>query len=116
MTDTIRVGWLGRMPGVATNPMAQYVRGKLLLRLRWYNPAAYLLQQTGTLTRDSTVEALREISIGDALWRSGRIQEARGWYWTSLNYDARPSAREAVFDRIARCDWRAALQMPAGDR
>lgn len=116
MPDTMRVGWLGRMPGAASNRIAHYLRGKLLLRLRWYNDAARALQQAGTLERDSTVEALREISIGDALLRGGRMQEAREWYWTSLNYDARPSAKEFAYDRIARCDWLAAEQVPVRDR
>jgi predicted negative regulator of RcsB-dependent stress response len=116
MPDTMRVGWLGGMAGQVPDPIRQYLRGRLLLRMRSYNQAAYLLQLAGTIVRDSVLEALRQTSIGDALLRAGRVQEAREWYWTSLNFDARPYAVEVINDRLARCDWLDAHQPPVRNR
>ncbi len=116
MPDTMRVGWLGGMAGQVPDPLRQYLQGRLMLRMRRYDQAAYLLQEAGTIVQDSVVEALRQTSIGDALLRAGRVQEARGWYWTSLNFDARPYAVEGINDRLARCDWLDAHQPPVRNR
>jgi tetratricopeptide (TPR) repeat protein len=105
MSDTARIGWLGMMAGTLPDPLRDYVRGRLLLRMGWYNEAAYTLLQVGTIAADSAVEALRQRSIGDALLRAGRTEEARAWYWTSMNYDARPYVQEIVYDRLEYCDW-----------
>jgi len=65
--------------------------------------------------QDSTLEAIRRVNLGDALVRSGRIQEAREWFWTALNYDSRPFAAQMVDDRLSRCDWLAnsTVSLPA---
>lgn len=116
MSDTMRVFWLGRVVLQMPEPLRQYLAGRVLLRMRLYNEAAYLLQQAGTIIQDSAVEALRQVSIGDALLRTGRVQEARAWYWTSLNVDARPYAVEVVNDRLSRCDWLDVHQPPVRNR
>ena len=110
MSDTARVVWLGAPANAVPDGIRQYLRGRLLLRMRAYGGAAYTLQEAGCIARDSTIEAMRQIAIADALWRAGRIQDARAWYWTSLNFDARPYAREVINDRLARCDWLAGVQ------
>jgi hypothetical protein len=112
MSDTARIGCLAMRTGDPGSQIARYMRGRLEMRLHRYNAAASVLREMGTVTRDSAMEAMRQVYIGDALLRSGRIQEAREWFWTSLNYDARPFAFEIVNDRLAQCDWLAAHRMP----
>jgi tetratricopeptide (TPR) repeat protein len=116
MSDTVRVGWLAMRAREIPDPLREYLRGRLMLRMRRYVEAAQLLVQAGTIVQDPVVEALRQVSIGDALLRAGSVQEARGWYWTSLNHDARPYAAAVVNDRLARCDWIESHQAAAGNR
>ncbi len=116
MSDTMRVARLWGMAGQVPDPLRQYLQGRLMSRMRRYDQAAYLLQEAGAIVRDSVVEALRQISIGDAMLRTGRVQEARGWYWTSLNVDARPYSVEVINDRLSRCDWLDAHQPPVRNR
>jgi predicted negative regulator of RcsB-dependent stress response len=113
MSDTERVGWLGAENNAVPYGLREYMRGRLVFRMRMYGAAAHLLQEAGYIGRDSTAEALRQLAIGDALYRAGRIQDARAWYWTSLNFDARPGAVALVNDRLARCDWMSAIQARA---
>ncbi len=108
-SDTARLVWLGTRKPAVPDRIRNYMRGRLLLRIRQYGGAALLLQEAGCLEQDSAMEALRHIAIGDALYRARRIQDARAWYWTSLNFNAQPYAREVVDDRLARCDWMAAM-------
>jgi len=116
MSDSMRELWLGTSARQMPDSLRLYLGGRLLLRMRRYPGAAYLLQRVGTIVQDSVVEALRQTSIGDALLRAGRVQEARGWYWTSLNADARPYATEVINDRLARCDWIDAHQATVRNR
>jgi len=113
MSDTVRVGWLGAAKNGVPYRLREYMRGRLMFRMHWYGAAARLLQEAGCISGDSTVEALRQIAIGDALFRAGKVQDARVWYWTSLNFDSQPYAVASVNDRLARCDWMAALQARA---
>jgi hypothetical protein len=105
MSDTSRIGVLAMRHEDRGQQIARYMRGRLEMRIRRYNDASAVLRGVGTITRDSTLEAIRRVNLGDALVRSGRIQEAREWFWTSLNFDSRPFAAQMVDDRLARCDW-----------
>lgn len=107
MSDTARIGLLAMKTGDRGQQIACYMRGRLEMRIRRYNAAAAVLRDVGTITRDSTLEAMRRMNLGEALVRSGRIQEAREWFWTALNFDSRPFAVQMVDDRLARCDWLA---------
>jgi hypothetical protein len=110
MSDTERIGWLAASDNAVPDRLWEYLRGRVALRLRWYGGAAVLLENVGCIEQDSTAEALRQVAIGDALCRMGRPQEARGWYWTSLNFNAQPYAMSVVNDRLSRCDWLTAIQ------
>jgi len=116
MSDSARVSWLGMMGGSLPDPLRSFLRGRLLLRMGLYDEAAYALLQAGTIADDPAVEALRQRSIGDALLRSGRTEEARAWYWTSMNYDARPYVQEIVHDRVEYCEWLGAQPPSSRDR
>lgn len=105
MPDSARIAWLAAEENGVPGRMRDYLQARVFLRMRRYDGAARLLENAGGIEQDSSIEAWRQVAIGDALVRGGRRQEARAWYWTSLNFDARPWAVEAVNDRLARCEW-----------
>jgi hypothetical protein len=108
MSDTARIGCLAMGADDKGTQIARFMRGRLEQRIHRYPSAASVLLNLDPITRDSTLETIRRVSLADALLRCGRLQEAREWYWTSLNYDHRPTAITRVDDRLARCDWLAA--------
>ncbi len=103
--DTVRALMLRQAIDGPGDALARYLLGRVFFRLGRYPQSAYMLQQAGAIDRDTLLEARRCVAIGDALERAGAYQQARRWYWVSLNADARPHARRVVDDRIARCDF-----------
>jgi len=104
--DSIRVALLDsvltRQP---TNVLARYLRGKVLFRLKRYDNVVDSLAPVSFMSSDTLLEAIRMKTIGKALFRLERFQEARMFFWQSLNAVSTPAAVNEVSDWIDRCGW-----------
>lgn len=86
-------------------PWLLYLRGRILLRRGDDRAALETLMRTNLEESDSQLEALRLRSLGQALFRMGRYEEARSTFWTSLNAAGGEAAEDDVNTWIDRCEW-----------
>ncbi len=86
-------------------PWLLYLRGRILLRLGDHQGALTALMQTNLEELDRQLEAIRLRSLGQALFRMGRYEEARSYFWTSLNVADAEAAEDDVNTWIDRCEW-----------
>jgi hypothetical protein len=83
----------------------RYLAGRLSLRLGRYAEAVDDLQSLEPGIGGAYIESLQLQSIGRGLFRQQRFEEARTYFWISLN--ARNTAQEihTVNDWVDRCEW-----------
>lgn len=107
-TDSVRLGMLdtliAREPG---NVSARYLKAKALMRLGKNDTAIALLQGLSFEKSDPHFESVRLKNIGRAFFQSENFDEARQWFWASLNYYDTEAAELEIYDWVARCEWMA---------
>ncbi len=86
-----------------------YLKGRVLLRLGRFDEAVETFSQLSL--ENGKVEAIRLKSIGYALFRLKRFEEAKSAYWRSLNTIATNVAKNEVDEWVERCDFFAQHQM-----
>lgn len=86
-------------------PWLLYLKGRIMMRLGEYAGALATLRQANLEDLDSQLEAIRLRSVGQALFRLGRYEEARRYFWTSLNAADAEAAEIVVNTWIDRCEW-----------
>jgi hypothetical protein len=82
-----------------------YLKGKVLPRLQQYEQTLGVLHQLDPGVPEKKLEAIRLKTIGYALFRMRRFQEAKASFWVSLNSFSTDVTRDDVNDWIDRCDW-----------
>jgi len=104
--DTVRIAMLDSM---VHDPLRHwlptYLKGKVLHRLQRYGETLRVLQQLDPGVPEKTLEAIRLKTLGSALFRMKRFQEAKVCFWVSLNSLATEVARDEINDWIDRCEW-----------
>ncbi len=83
----------------------RYLAGRLSLRLGRYAQAASDLQSLEPGIGGAYIESLRLQSLGKALFREQRFEEARMCFWISLNVRDTPQEMHTVNDWVDRCEW-----------
>jgi tetratricopeptide (TPR) repeat protein len=107
-TDSARLALLDSISLAGSNhPLLQYVRGKTLIRLSRYEDARHALDSLSADALPPRLTAERLRMLGFAALRLRAWQDARMYYWNSLNYHSTDAAIEEVNDRIAWCEWLA---------
>lgn len=105
-TDSLRVVRLDSMRGGRVHdPLPLYCKGRTLARMGRTEDALAALQIADMKQMDRRLEALRWRTIAEMLLRQGRIEDARGAFWTSLNYRADEVWRLRIGERLDRCEW-----------
>lgn len=83
--------------------LVHYLKGKALLRPERSADAVAVLQMSPA--GDSLLEAMRLNTVGLALFKQGEYQQAKMYFWNSLNFVSTEVAEAAVYDWIERCEW-----------
>ncbi|MDH3252050.1 MAG: hypothetical protein OEM41_04610, partial [Ignavibacteria bacterium] len=105
-SDTARASLLDTL--ITASPgswIPSYLAGRLALRLGRYHEATGYLQSLEPGIMGPYIESLRLQSIGKALFRQHRFQEARTHFWTSLNERYTAQELHDVSDWLDRCEW-----------
>jgi len=109
--DSIRLRLLDsvlvRLPG---NPVALYLKGKLLSRLGKHQDAVRILLPLDL--KGGHLDATRLKTIGKALFKLKRFQEARSFFWQSLNAVSTRATIDEVNEWVDRCEWSERNSMP----
>jgi tetratricopeptide (TPR) repeat protein len=104
--DTLRLGMLGAM---VQNPVQHwlplYLKGILLHRLGRFPEVLATLHALDPGVPEKHLEAIRLKTMGDALVRMRRFQEAKACFWVSLNAVSTDAAQHEINDLIDRCEW-----------
>ncbi len=105
-SDSQRVVLLDSM---AQNPdghwLPIYLKGRVLMRLERWEQALRSLQGLDRGLPEPILEAQRLKTMGFALFRLKRFEDAKRMYWQSLNFVRSEVARNEVNDWVDRCNW-----------
>ncbi len=82
-----------------------YLKGKALYRLHRWNESVQTLEQLSPVVVPKFLEAIRLKTIGLSLFRLRRFEDAKSYFWQSLNYADSEVANNEVNDWIERCNW-----------
>ena len=104
--DTLRLEMLNDVSIQHPNHwMVEYLKGRLLLRMRRYKESLDILSSPVLAVADSLLEALRLRMLGYDLFRLQRFQDAKAALWNSLNFLSTEVAVNEVNDWVERCEW-----------
>jgi hypothetical protein len=103
--DSVRVLHLDTLITLKGAALARYLKGKLVLRQKRYEDAAAMLAEASLLGTNDELEAFRLRTLGRALFRLRRFQEARSMFWMSLNPMSNPADINKVNEWLDRCEW-----------
>ena len=103
--DSVRLEMLDSLSD-AKGWLVPYLRGRMLFRLKRFEESVQALEPFQV--PDTTLESIRRKTIGKALFRLMRFQEAKASFWSSLNSVSTEVAVSEVNDRAERCDWMSA--------
>lgn len=98
--DSVR---LAELENISGTPVVVFLRGRALFRLQRFEEASAALS-AASFSQDQ-LEVARLLHLGGALFRSGRLQDAKAAFWTSLNYQSSEVAVVRVGQWIERCEW-----------
>jgi tetratricopeptide (TPR) repeat protein len=103
-SDSVRIAMLDTL---ATGPpwLARYLRGRIQLRLGQHEGALATLGELDLSRTNHHLEALRLRSVGLALFKLRRFEEAKVSFWLSLNYVETEVAQHNVSGWVERCEW-----------
>jgi hypothetical protein len=105
--DSVRHAILDSLCATDTaSTLPRYLRGRELLRLNRYTLVIAELSAISLADIDPLLESFRLNSLGLACYFTGDFENARAWFWRSLNYDDSDMAKHSVNDWIDRCEWR----------
>lgn len=106
-TDSARIHMLDSLlQGSPHDTLLLYLHGRELMRIGDYSGAARDMDSISFEDQDDILEAQRLTSLGLAAYYTGQYQEARKWFWISLNYDDSDVTEASVNDWIDRCEWK----------
>ena len=106
VSDTLRVSLLDSMVQHPRNHwLPIYLKGKALIRLQRYEDALNVMRHLDPGVPPSRLEAIRLRTIGYALFRLKRFEEAKASFWISLNSFSSAVAHNEVDEWIDRCTW-----------
>lgn len=104
--DTLRVAMLDSMVHDSrAHWLPIFLKGKVLSRLRRWEETVQVFRSLNPRVPDAQLEAVRLKTLGYALLRLNRFQEARASYWTSLNSVSSAFTRNGVNEWVERCEW-----------
>jgi tetratricopeptide (TPR) repeat protein len=106
--DSLKLVMLDSLRSSSNGWLMEYLRGKLLYRLKRFEEAAGTFDALHLEDKESLLEGLRLKTLGKTLFRLKRFQEARKHFWLSLNFISTDVAVNEVNEWIERCEWMAA--------
>jgi tetratricopeptide (TPR) repeat protein len=107
LPDSSRLALTDSLLGLSggSSPLLLYMRGRVRQRLGDDPGAVVDLVNSRVTPFDADLDAIRLRTLGQALYRLGRFDEARVAFWNSLNAVDTDLSRERVDDWIDRCEW-----------
>jgi tetratricopeptide (TPR) repeat protein len=104
--DTLRIPILDSMVHDSrAHWLPVFLKGRALSRLHRWDETVRVLRSLDPLASEPQLEAVRLKTLGYALLRSNRFQEARVSYWTSLNFVSTGFAKNDIDGWLERCEW-----------
>jgi hypothetical protein len=110
--DTVRLPMLDSMMADSVHWLPFYLQGRVLTRLHRWKDAVRILNSLEPGIPNAHLEALRRTTIGHALFRLGYFEQARTFFWTSLNHVATEDAQNRVNEWVERCEWMKSRPVP----
>jgi tetratricopeptide (TPR) repeat protein len=105
-SDSQRVAMLDSMTQDAGyHWLPLYLKGKVLLRLARWQETLEVMNRLAQAPLERRLHAIRLKTMGSALFRLRRFEEAKIEFWKSLNSLSTEVAKNEVNEWIERCEW-----------
>lgn len=105
-SDSQRVAMLDSMTqDEARHWLPLYVKGRVLLRLARWQETLDVMNRLAHSPLERRLNAIRLKTMGAALFRLRRFEEAKMQFWNSLNFLSTEVAKNEVNEWIERCEW-----------
>ncbi len=104
-SDSLRLSMLDSMTQGGKHWVPRLLKARLLLRMQQWNESRAIFEELAGTIPIERLEASRLRSLGVALFRMKRFDEAKIAFWTSLNHHNSEWSRIDMNEWIERCNW-----------